>query len=168
MFSISAIWAGFTALQWVQTLWKYRIWIISGITALALTTTIGVLKWKLHTAEAELAQSASDLKIADHDLDIAQQDVTRWTLHSAGQDAEIASLNRQLAQHIADAARADRVAQANADAQAAAVATLQSQIQKMKEQARAHPDQVRPLGPIVLDVLHADKTGTTPAPAAGY
>lgn len=56
---LAAIWASFTALRWVQLLWTYRKWIIAGVSALALSATIGWLKWQLHSAEAELGKAAA-------------------------------------------------------------------------------------------------------------
>jgi len=131
-------------------------WAIAGLIIAGLGGAVWVQTSRLHAAETETTS-------AKHDLGIAQSDVTRWTAHSSEQDAEIASLNKQLAQRVADAAAADQAAQANADAQAAAVANLQIQLKRLKEQAHAHPDQVRPLGPIVLDVLRSGQAGTTPA-----
>jgi uncharacterized membrane-anchored protein YhcB (DUF1043 family) len=167
MLSLTALWGGFAALGWVQRLWKYRVWIIAGVTALALSATIGVLKWKLHSVEATAAQSSAALTVARHDLDLARQSSVQWQDRSAQQQQEIDSLNRQLSQRIADSIKADLAEADLEDAHQQQIADLTAKLRQLKEQAHAHPDQVRPLGPLAVGSLSWTPGGPAAA-AAGH
>lgn len=121
-------------------------WAIAGGLALALGGTLWV-----QSARLDAARSARDAAVQA--LDMIRQDRDRQAAAVAQRDKVIAEQTAQLEQHRADEAKAAQVAaQVESDRQAQ-IAKLKTDLASLKEKARANPDQVRPLGPIVLDAL---------------
>ena len=105
----------------------------------------------VRSAQLEAARAA--LVAARHDDEIAKADVQRWTIATARMQKIVDDQAMQLKRQAADLAAAQRIADESAKAEAAQVDLLTSQLQSLKARANAHPTDVRPLGPIVTDVL---------------
>ncbi|HVI91689.1 MAG TPA: hypothetical protein VM659_25570 [Dongiaceae bacterium] len=102
----------------------------------------------------QLEAARVSLTAARHDDEIAKADVQRWTIATARMQKIIDDQAMQLKRLAADLAAAQRIADESAKAEAAQVDLLNSQLQSLKARANAHPTDVRPLGPIVTDVLN--------------
>jgi hypothetical protein len=144
------------------TLRKVLPWALLGLAVAGLDAALWV-------ENARLGAAKTALQSALHDRDMAQADAKRWA-GSAGQlQKVIDSQAAQLTHQAADLVTAEQVADDTAQAQAIEISSLANQIETLKARAHAHPDQVRPLGPIVTDVLgslyKAGSGGPATAPA---
>ena len=95
----------------------------------------------------------ADLRSAQQALDLITQDRDR----QAAAVKQLSDINQdqalQLTRLQVDADKAAIVAQQVEQDRQAQLAKLKSDLTSLKEKARANPDQVRPLGPIVRDAL---------------
>lgn len=128
------------------TLRKILPWAICACAILGLSAALWVEVVRLDAARAALSA-------ARHDDEIAQADAKRWAVAGARMQKIIDDQAAQLSRQAANLAGAARVADDLAAAQAKKISVLSDQIDALKARAHAHPDQARPLGPIVTDVL---------------
>lgn len=121
----------------------------------------------VRSAQLEAARSA--LTAARHEDEMAKADVQRWTTATAQMRKVIDDQAMQLKRQAADLAAAQQIADESAAAEAMARNRLNSQLQSLKARADAHPTEIRPLGPLVIDVLgglHRDLDRQPATPAA--
>lgn len=131
-----------------------------------LAAAVLLLGGALWVQSARLGAAKTEIKTLTERADTLHQDVDRWQKSAGSMQRVIDDQAAELTQHRADAVKAQAIADATAESQAQEISSLTNQIQSMKERARVHPDQVRPLGPIVLDVLASMQREAGPAPAA--
>jgi hypothetical protein len=137
-------------------------WLAGHKTLAALVLCAGGLAWSRHElAVLTIERDAADARIAaaEQQRDLATQDAARWQGASALRDRAIADLDAAMARQSAAVEaeraarqRADRIAAAEASAARQAGEALQQRISAAEENAHAHPDQVRKLGPIARDL----------------
>lgn len=101
------------------------------------------------------AQKGEKAAIVERDL--AQQDAVRWHDASDLRDLSIANLNKALSDQSAaievqraQTLVAQKAAMAAQDAAARIQQEADTRIQKLRDEANTHPENVRDLGPIVL------------------
>jgi hypothetical protein len=124
-----------------------------GLIALAFGVLVGLWRWERHDRiAAEKGEQA-----ALERLDLAQQDAARWQQASTLRDAAIAELKTTLETQSAAAERwrltgerADAAARVAAETDQRNRAAADARIRELMEEARARPEAVRPLGPLVL------------------
>lgn len=128
------------------TLRRILPWAVCACLIFGLSMALWVEAARLDAVRAALAA-------ARHDEELAQADAKRWAGADARMQRIIDDQAAQLSRQAADLAGAERVADELAATQARKISVLSDQIDALKARAHAHPDQVRPLGPIVTDVL---------------
>lgn len=124
-----------------------------GLIALAISVLLGLWRWERHYRVAAEKSEAAALQR----LDLAQQDAARWRQASTLRDAAIAELKVTLDAQSAAAERwrltserADAAARIAAETDQRSRAAADLRIRELMEAARARPEAVRPLGPLVL------------------
>jgi len=143
------------------TLRKVLPWLVSAATIVALAAAV----W-LQTIRLQASQTS--LRAVTAQLQLGQRDTERWQLAADQRDAVIHDQAQQLAHLRADATLAQKVADDLDAARQRQIADLDKQLRQLQARAHAHPDQVRPLGPIATDVLgslHSEPAGTGADPA---
>ena len=78
----------------------------------------------------------------------------RWQRAAEARQGVIERQAQALRRLESDGLAARAIADANADRAAQRIAALEASLSHLKETARARPDDVRLLGPIVRDALH--------------
>jgi len=149
---IAAALAALKGLGIVQWAWSHRAWLKWAVTGLVVAALLGLWRWERHDRIA--AQALAEAATAARDL--AQGDARRWHDASDQRDAAIAQLDGLVAQQNAAVTRlrtsldlADRAAaQAAADDRDART-RLEQRIKELNDEAKAHPENVAPLGGIV-------------------
>jgi hypothetical protein len=149
---IVALVAAVKSLSVVQWFWMHRAWLKWAATGLAVAILLCLWRWERHDRVA--AQVAAEAAQAARDR--AQDDAKRWHDASDQRDAAIARLSGVLNQQNAAVAKlrssldlADRAAaQAAADSRNARAA-FEQRIKELNDEAKAHPEDVVPLGGIV-------------------
>jgi hypothetical protein len=132
--------------------------------ALAAVAVVGLGSW-LWVESARLGAAESRIKDLGGQLALSQADTARQTAAVGQRDDVIRDQAAQLTQMRADAAKAQEIAdQAEAERQKQ-LSELNSKIATLKARAHAHPEQVRPLGPIVTDILGGLHKQADPAAA---
>lgn len=121
-----------------------RFWYIPVITALAGFIWFQSVRLDAARARRDAAVQALDLMTQDRD----RQAAAVKQLSDINQDRAL-----QLTRLRVDADKAAIVAQQVEQNRQQELAKLKSDLSSLKEKARANPDQVRPLGPIVRDAL---------------
>jgi uncharacterized protein (DUF3084 family) len=129
-----------------RTMGKVLPWALLGMAIFGLGAAIWVQSARLEAAQAQA-------RSLEQRLQAATVDAARWQAASGARDDVIRDQATQLERLKADAALAQRVADETEAARQQQMADLNQQIVQWKARAHAHPDQVRPLGPIVVDVL---------------
>lgn len=146
------------------TLRKILPWALLGLAVAGLGTVFWVESSRLSAARTQLASALRD-------RDTALADAKRWAGSAGQMQKVIDDQATQLTHQAADLAKAQQVADETAQAQATEISSLTNQLGNIKARAHAHPDQIRPLGPIVTDVLgslqRAGPSGLATAPAGG-
>lgn len=130
----------------------------------AIILSLGAALW-VQSARLE-AVRAADTALHQR-LDRADADVARWQAAAGQRDDVIRDQAAQLTRQRADAAAAAMIADATEVERRRQLNDLTQQIAQLKARAHAHPDQIRSLGPIVLDVLgglHQQAGGAATAP----
>jgi hypothetical protein len=124
-----------------------------GIVAAVIGALFGLWRWERHDRVAAEKGEAAALER----LDLAQQDATRWHTASDLRDQAIsqlkAALDRQSAAieaQRADEARLAAAVRAGVDRNRILSDRLAAATAALEEQAHAHPEDDRPLGPIGL------------------
>lgn len=128
------------------TLSKVLPWVIVAVVILGLVGALWLQTGRLHNAQTALKteQAKSALYKASAD---------GWQAASAQRDGIIADQAAELTKLATDKRNAQAIADQTAATAATKLTDLQHQLATLKARANAHPDQVRPLGPIVSDVL---------------
>jgi len=141
---------------------KFLPWLLVA----AISLCLGSVLW-VQSARRD-AVRAADTSLKPR-LDHADADVARWEAAAGQRDDVIRDQASQLTRLRADAAAATAIADATEVERRRQLADLTQQIAQLKARAHAHPDQTRPLGPIVLDVLGGlrQPAGGAAAAAAG-
>ncbi len=144
------------------TVRRFLRWVLLAAIGLILGAALWAQTMRVEAARREAQGLEQRLQMAD-------ADTTRWRVAARQRDDVIRDQAGQLARLRADAAAAAQIADQAEALRRQQLADLTQQITQMKVRAHAHPDQVRPLGPIVTDVLgslrrEADGAAT---PAAG-
>jgi hypothetical protein len=141
-------------------IWRKLLpWGLLLLVTVILTGVVMIRSTQLESARVELAS-------ARHDGEIAKADTQRWMAATAGLRKIIDDQAMQLKRQAADLARAQQIADESARMQAAQVTLLDTQLQSLKARADAHPTDIRPLGPIVTDVLNGLRRVIADQPAA--
>jgi hypothetical protein len=124
-----------------------------GLIALVIGVLLGLWRWERHDRIAAEKEAAAALER----LDLAQQDAARWQQAATLRDAAIAELKTTLETQSAAAERwrlssekADAAARVAAETDQRNRAAADARIRELMEAARARPEAVRPLGPLVL------------------
>lgn len=125
-------------------------WAAVALVIAGLAGYILILRSDLRAASAEVREKANALRFMTEDRD--RQAVSVKQLSDINQDQAL-----QLTRLQVDADKAAIVAQQVEQDRQTELAKLRDTITDLKEKARANPDQVRPLGPIVRDALRAEK-----------
>lgn len=128
------------------TFGKILPWALLGMAVLGLGAATWVQSARLDGAQIEARSFQSKMQSA-------VADAARWQAASGQRDDVIRDQASELEHLKADAALAQHVADQAEAARRQQLADLNQQIAQLKARAHAHPDQVRPLGPIVVDVL---------------
>ncbi len=119
----------------------------------AIATIILGLIAAVWVQSARLSGARAARDAAVQALDLIIQDRDRQVAALVSRDKVIAEQAMQLERHRADEAKVRQLAaQLDAEREVQLI-KLKSDLASLKEKARANPDQVRPLGPIVLDTL---------------
>lgn len=103
---------------------------------------------------AQLGAARAELALARHDGDMAKADIQRWQVATTHMQKIIDDQAMQLKRQAADLMRAQQIADENARAEATRIDFLNNQLETLRARADAHPADIRPLGPIVTDVLN--------------
>ena len=153
MLGFGAVLAAIKSARWALWLYENRGWLKWAAVGIAFAALTGLWRWEHHDriAAESVAQSATER------LSLAQQDAARWQQASALRDLAIVELHVTLAAQ-SDAVERWRLSSANADAAARIAAetdrrnraAADARIRELMEEARARPEAVRPLGPLVL------------------
>lgn len=128
------------------TLSKILPWAIGGVIILGLGGALWLQTGRLHNAEAALKTETAKAALYQSSAD-------GWQAASKQRDGIIADQQAELTKLAADRRAAQAIADQQAAEDAARVTELSDQLASLKAKANAHPDQVRPLGPIVNSVL---------------
>jgi len=143
-----------------MTIKKILPWAIVAVAVIGLGGFAWIQSARLHAAQETIGT------LRDR-ADTLAVDVLRWQKSAADMQGVIDDQAAQLTRQTADLAKAQSIADETAQQQAAEISDLNNQLDALKARANAHPDQVRPLGPIVLDVLGGMRgEGRPAAPAA--
>jgi hypothetical protein len=140
---------------------KLLPWGLLVLVTLGLGAAVAVRSAQLEGARAALAAMR-------HQDEMAEADVQRWTTAAAQMQKIIDDQAMQLKRQAADLTAAQRIADESAAVEAAERNRLNNQLQSLKARADAHPTEIRPLGPLVIDVLgglHRDLDRQPAAPA---
>ena len=139
----------FGAVRWIWVNRALMKWLATGLVIAALT---GLWRWERHDRLA--AEATAEAATATRDL--ALEDARRWRSASDLRDAAIARLNDLVATQNAAVMKLqfslDAADQAAAEAEAAgrdARAQFDRRIKELDDEAKAHPEDVAPLGRIV-------------------
>ena len=137
---------------------------------LVLAAAITMLAAAVWLQTMRLQASRIALRAATAQVDLRQQDAERWRSAAGQRDTVIRDQARQLARLRADALLAQQVADDLEAARRKQVGDLDKQLKQLQARAHANPDQVRPLGPLVIDVLGSlhDRPALSDAAAAGH
>ena len=121
--------------------WGALALVIAGLAAYIL-----ILRSDVRAANAEVREKANSLRLMTEDRD--RQVIAVKQLSDINQDQAL-----QLTRLQVDADKAAIVAEQVEQDRQTELAKLRTDLASLKEKARANPDQVRPLGPIVRDAL---------------
>jgi hypothetical protein len=134
-----------------------RLYIAIGalVAIVVLLATNAVLWSRLGERDAKIASLGDQLSVAAGDAQRWQASAEKLGLVIQRQQATIHQLQ-------SDGAAARAIADRQLDLAQQRLATYSDQLAKMKEAAHDRPDDVRPLGPIVLDALRM-RGGSVPA-----
>lgn len=104
---------------------------------------------------ANLGKKDAEIVSLTDQLQVAKGDVTRLEGDAVTSRGIITRQGNQLRQLESDAAGARTIARMNQDVAQAKISALEVRNRKLKEAARARPEDVRQLGPVVLDALRS-------------
>lgn len=135
---------------------------------LLLVVVIGLVA-ALIVRSAQLKAAQVELAVTRHEGDMAKADTQRWLVATTHMQKIIDGQAAQLKRQAADLMRAQQIADENARAEETRLGILNSQLANLKARADARPADIRPLGPLVTDVLNgmrrdtAGQSGASPA-----
>jgi hypothetical protein len=145
--------AAIKSASWAMWLYQNRAWLKWLAIGLVFAAIVGLWRWERHDRIA--AQTIA--RAATERLALAQQDAARWQQASNLRDAAITELKTVLdAQSTAverwrlSSERADTAARLAAETDRRNRAAADARVRELMEEARARPEAVRPLGPLVL------------------
>ncbi|HVO02191.1 MAG TPA: hypothetical protein VMT54_08315 [Candidatus Cybelea sp.] len=135
---------------WLMANRAWLSWVAAG---LAVAVLVGLWRWERHDRIA--AEKAEQAALSARDL--AEADAARWQAAAEARDRALAERDQAIAAQSAaierlrfDAARAETIAQGASAAAREAEQAADARIRELETEARAKPDDVRPLGPLVL------------------
>jgi TolA-binding protein len=127
-----------------------KLYIFLGLVlALVLMTSANAVLW------ANLGKKGAEITSLTDQLSVAKGDVARLEADAITSRGIITRQSNQLRQLESDGAAARTIAAMNMDVAQAKIAALETRNANLMEAARARPQDVRPLGPIVLDALRS-------------
>jgi hypothetical protein len=149
---IAAVLGALKGLGLLQWLWSNRAWLKWAALGLVFAALAALWRWERHDRIA--AEAAERAAVVERDL--ATADAARWRQASdlrdqaiARRDAAIAQQDAAIERWRASAERAE-AAQVAAEAQSrAARAAFDARRKELDDEARAKPQDVRDLGPLV-------------------
>jgi hypothetical protein len=125
-----------------------RLYVALGaiLAIVAFGAATAVLKSRLDAKEAAISSLSQQLAMA-------AGDAARWRLAAEQRQGVIDRQAATLRRLESDAAAARAIAEANETRAGQRIAALEARLSELKEAAHARPEDVRPLGPIVLGAL---------------
>jgi len=146
MIGLTAIFSAFRAVRWLAWLYDNRAWLRWIVAGAAMAGLVGLWRWERHDRLAAARMEQAALR----ETALARADAARWQAAAAQRDQALALQTAAIERLRFDAARAESAAhKASIQSRAAAVAAS-LRIRELEEEAHARPEDVRPLGPIVL------------------